>query len=172
MLAAGVLAATGPALAAGAAPGASVDAPVLRVIAPVRDILVNTADLRGEARVEVGPKQITVRLDSTVLFAKDSPRLRPAARARLREVAAQLSAKGPGRLLIIGYTDDLGSAQHGLVLSRRRAQSVAAALRPQLPAARDAFTVLGRGEADPVVRNDSESHRRVNRRVELRFTAR
>jgi outer membrane protein OmpA-like peptidoglycan-associated protein len=156
--------------AAAASPVRLDDAPVLDVVAPVLDINMNTSDLRGGARVEAGPRQVKVRLDSTVLFGKDSPRLRAGARARLLEVAGQLKAKGPGDIRIVGYTDDLGSAQHGLVLSRQRAQAVASVLRPRL-ARGYSFSVTGKGEADPAVPNDSEEHRRTNRRVELTFNA-
>ena len=162
-----VLAALLASLAASSAAGD--DAPVRGIIAPVRDISVNTTDLKGGARVEEAPDRVDVRLDSTVLFAKDRARLLPGARARLTQVAGRLEAKGPGAVRIVGYTDDLGSAQHGLVLSRERAQAVAGALRPKLPSGDYGFTVQGRGEADPAVPNDSEAHRRVNRRVELTY---
>ena len=69
----------------------------------------------------------------------------------------------------MGYTDDLGSAQHGLVLSRQRAAAVAGVLRPQLDQTDYPFSVSGRGEADPAVPNDSEKNRKLNRRVELTY---
>lgn len=68
-----------------------------------------------------------------------------------------------------GLTDDLGSAQHGLVLSRRRAAAVARVLRPQLDKSDYPFSVSGRGEADPAVPNTSEKNRKLNRRVELTY---
>lgn len=157
------------AVSAAASSAADDDAPVRGIIAPVRDISVNTTDLKGGARVEESPDRVDVRLDSTVLFAKDRAQLLPGARARLTQVAGRLKAKGPGAVRIVGYTDDLGSAQHGLVLSRERARAVAGALRPRLPSGDYRFTVQGRGEADPAVPNDSEAHRRVNRRVELTY---
>ena len=46
------------------------------------------------------------RIDCTVLFAKDSDRLRPGAKEKLDRLARQLRAQGPGRLQITGYTDD------------------------------------------------------------------
>jgi peptidoglycan-binding protein ArfA len=69
--------------------------------------------------------------------------------------------------MIVGYTDDLGSAQHGLVLSRRRAAAVARVLRPQLDKTDYTFSVSGRAEADPAVPSTSEKNRKLNRRVEL-----
>lgn len=135
---------------------------------PVQQMHLPVSDRAGVAKVDSTPTETEVRLDATILFAKDSASIRPAAEARLAEVAAQLGKRGPGRLTITGYTDDLGSAGHGLILSRQRAAAVAARLRPELPGA-DTVAVIGRGEADPEVPNDSEAHRRLNRRVIVDF---
>lgn len=143
--------------------------PVAEIVAPVLDIERNTSDLQGAARVEEQEDEIKVTLSSEVLFGKDSAVLRGQARARLREIAEQLESKGPGPLAITGYTDDLGSAQHGLVLSRQRAQSVARALRPLLDKQDYPFRIAGKGEADPAVSNSSEANRQLNRRVELSY---
>ena len=144
-------------------------APIRDIVAPVRDIVVPTADLEGAARVDESQKQLKVRLSSEVLFPKDSARLRPGVRGRLTELAEGLDRRGPGRVTIVGYTDDLGTAHHGLVLSRRRAAAVAHVLRPRLDKADYSFSVFGRGEADPAVPNTSEKNRKLNRRVELTY---
>ena len=144
-------------------------APVLDIVAPVLDIQFGTTDLRREARVEKRPGRVRVTLDATVLFGKDSAVIRASARGRLSEVAAELKQQGPGALTITGYTDDLGSAQHGLVLSRQRARAVAAVLRSDLPDSAYSYRVEGRGEADPAVPNTSEANRKINRRVVLVF---
>jgi outer membrane protein OmpA-like peptidoglycan-associated protein len=144
-------------------------APIRDIVAPVRDIVVPTADLEGAARVDESEKQVKVRLNAEVLFPKDSAKLRSGVRGRLTELADGFERRGPGRLVIVGYTDDLGTAQHGRVLSRRRAAAVARVLRPQLDKADYPFKVYGRGEADPAVPNTSEKNRKLNRRVELTY---
>jgi outer membrane protein OmpA-like peptidoglycan-associated protein len=144
-------------------------APIRDVVAPVRDIVVPTADLEGAARVDESEKQVKVRLSAEVLFPKDSARLRPGVRGRLTELAQGFDRRGPGRLTIVGYTDDLGTAHHGLVLSRGRAAAVARVLRPQLDKADYPLKIYGRGEADPAVPNTSEKNRKLNRRVELTY---
>jgi outer membrane protein OmpA-like peptidoglycan-associated protein len=157
------------------APAATADEPdvqVLDIVAPVIDLALTSADISGTAEVEVAPTAVKVLLNANVLFPKDSPVLLPGAHARLRQVAADLRAKGPGTVRIVGYTDDLGSAEHGLVLSRQRAAAVSTFLRPLLPAADFAFTVTGRGEADPAAPNNNETNRRKNRRVELTYARR
>lgn len=168
LIAAG-LGASAPAAAAPApaAPAPVVDllAPVLALDAPVLDIEFGESDLEGEARVEQRPDRTTITLDATVLFARDSARLSSAARKRIAQVGDQLEERGPGRIRVTGYTDDLGSAAHGKDLSRRRAAAVAGLLQDRLPASDFPFTVVGRGEEDPVVPNNSEANRRANRRV-------
>jgi outer membrane protein OmpA-like peptidoglycan-associated protein len=158
-----------PTAAAGDPMPPSGGAPIRDIIAPVRDIVVPTADLEGAARVDESEKQIKVRLSAEVLFPKDSARLRPGVRGRLSEIVQTLDRRGPGQVTIIGYTDDLGTAHHGLVLSRQRAAAVARVLRPQLDKADYPFKVYGRGEADPAVPNTSEKNRKLNRRVELTY---
>ena len=170
---AGLLLATGLELvptAALAVPGpvspiVPVVAPVAAIVAPVVDIVFADSDLKKAARVEKGPRRTKITLDSTVLFARDSPKINGKARGRLEDVADQLKKSGPGRVSITGYTDDLGSAAHGLTLSRQRAKAVAKVLRGDLPTSAYPFKVKGRGEADPAVPNTSEKRRRINRRV-------
>ncbi len=164
-------------LPASAAPGpvapvVPVVAPVVPIVAPVLDIVFSDADLERTARVDQGPRRTKITLDSTVLFARDSPKINRRARGRLEDVADQLKQSGPGRLTITGYTDDLGSKAHGLVLSRQRAAAVADVLRDDLPRADYSFTTKGRGESDPAVPNTSEHNRRINRRVVIVYTRR
>lgn len=157
-----------------AAPAVAADGqvmPVVPMVAPVIAMVTPEQDIGGIAIVEDKGRRIDVRLDSNVLFGKDSDVIRPAASARIRQVALTLRSKGKGAVRIDGYTDDLGTVQHGLDLSRRRAAAVAARLRPFLPAARYRFSVRGLGEANFVAPNDSEPNRRRNRRVEVHFVA-
>jgi outer membrane protein OmpA-like peptidoglycan-associated protein len=147
-------------------------APVVTLVMPVLDISFGESDIKSEARVEQLPRKTTVTLDSTVLFGKDSARLNAAATGRLREVAAQLSARGTGSVRVTGYTDDLGSAAHGRTLSRQRAEAVAGVLRRGLPAGSFPITTVGKGESDPAVPNKDEASRRINRRVVVLYQKR
>lgn len=77
-----------------------------------------------------------------------------------------------------GYTDDQGSAAHGLVLSRRRADAVRDVLAPLISAQGVKIKTRGRGEADPRFPNRDKSGREIpknqakNRRVEITFSSR
>ena len=141
------------------------EAPVVVITAPVVNLHTGTATADGSVAVEERDTGTRARLDSSVLFAKNSPRLRPAARQKLRRLADQLRPGGPGRITVTGYTDDLGSAAHGLDLSRRRATAVAAVLTDRLGPGWPKIITVGRGEADPAVPNTSEKNRQLNRRV-------
>ena len=146
-----------------------VRAPIQAITAPVLDIVTSVADTRREVTVDQSARRVRVTLDSTVLFGKDSATIRPGGAARIAEAVATIRTRDPGRVRIVGYTDDLGSAEHGLVLSRQRATAVAAIVGRELPAARYPLVVVGRGEADPAVPNTSEVNRRRNRRVVITY---
>jgi outer membrane protein OmpA-like peptidoglycan-associated protein len=71
------------------------------------------------------------------------------------------------RIQISGHTDDVGEGPFNLNLSKKRAQAVVDYLTQQ-GIARDRLTVAGYGETRPVKPNDSETHRQLNRRIELK----
>lgn len=140
-------------------------APVLEIVAPVVNIHTATGNLDGSVAATETDTGARIRLDSTVLFGKDSAVLRPKALDQIKAAADALEVTGKGRITVTGYTDDLGSAAHGLALSKRRARAVADALRQQLPREGYSYQVVGKGEADPAVPNTSEANRAKNRRV-------
>lgn len=148
--------------------GSAATTPILDIDAPILDIATSTSDIGGQARLEEAPHKTKVTLDSTIAFGKDSAKLRPKATKRLAEIAGLLKAKGAGKVTVIGYTDDLGSAAHGQKLSEQRAKAVSGVLKKGLGGG-FGFTVAGKGEADPAVPNDSEANRRINRRVEITY---
>lgn len=124
-----------------------------------------TRDWQGVAESAVSPRRIDVRIAADVAFGKDSDELTPEARRRIAQVATALSSSTPGSVRIEGHTDDLGSAEHGLDLSRRRAAAVQRELGHALD--RHRTIVVGRGEEEPLVPNTDEQARSRNRRVEL-----
>jgi outer membrane protein OmpA-like peptidoglycan-associated protein len=169
-----LLVTTTPAVAAPVDDGTvrPITAPVQSILAPVLDISFADADLKRTERTDTSPGKITVTLDSTVLFGKDSAKINSRADQRLAAIAAKLKKAGPGSVRITGYTDDLGSAAHGLTLSRQRAQAVGKVLRSDLSAGDFPFTIRGRGEQDPAVPNKDEASRKINRRVVIVYQRR
>lgn len=71
-----------------------------------------------------------------------------------------------GQLTVTGYTDSDGSDGYNQQLSEARAQTVADALKKQLPSTYT-FKVVGKGEKLPVARNSTSSGRARNRRVAI-----
>lgn len=71
---------------------------------------------------------------------------------------------------IFGHTDSSGSDEYNQKLSEQRAAAVQAYLSSKgLKGSR--FTVLGKGESEPIETNDTAAGRAKNRRVEFAITA-
>ena len=79
----------------------------------------------------------------------------------------QLLSENPDLTIrIVGHTDNVGSDASNMTLSQGRASSVKKAMIKRGIAA-ERIKTLGKGESDPVVANDSDQHRQMNRRVEI-----
>lgn len=142
---------------------------VLQPGAPrVVSLVVDDGGSAPAPQVERTESGVKASLNSGVSFDRDSVILLPQARARLAEVATELRRYTPGAVQVIGYTDDLGSHEHGVKVSTGRAAAVKAALEPSIPGF--AVTAEGRAEANPVAPNDSEENRAKNRRVDIIYT--
>ncbi len=122
------------------------------------------------AKVERVGEGIQVTFESGLLYDFDSDVVRSAARTNLHELAASLD-KYPGTdLVIIGHTDQVGSADYNQGLSERRATAAASYLVTQgVDGSR--IGTRGLGETEPVASNDTESGRAANRRVEVAIYA-
>jgi OOP family OmpA-OmpF porin len=66
----------------------------------------------------------------------------------------------------VGYTDNIGSEEYNLGLSRRRAESVADYLLKNYNLDDSQISILWYGKAAPIFSNETEEGRRQNRRVE------
>jgi outer membrane protein OmpA-like peptidoglycan-associated protein len=109
-----------------------------------------------------------VVIASDVLFGFDSAQLSPPAQAALADLAHRIiAAHLTGTIQINGYTDNLGSAAHGLLLSQQRATAVAQVLQPMLAGAPVSLAPQGFGEADPVADNATPQGQALNRRVTI-----
>jgi outer membrane protein OmpA-like peptidoglycan-associated protein len=71
-----------------------------------------------------------------------------------------------GKIFLEGHTDDTGSAEDNLVLSKRRAESVKKYLVSK-GIREHRITADGKGEASPIASNDTPEGRAENRRVEI-----
>jgi OmpA-OmpF porin, OOP family len=102
-------------------------------------------------------------------FATGSATLRPESQGQLDNIAKVLTNCPSVHLNIAAYTDNVGSAESNLRLSRQRANNVVAILVSKgVP--RNRLTAEGYGEEDPVADNSIEQGRAQNRRAAMRVT--
>jgi OmpA-OmpF porin, OOP family len=102
-----------------------------------------------------------------IYFDTDKADLKPASRPTLSEIAALLQQNSTLELIVVGHTDNNGTFEHNLDLSRRRAQAVVTALTAEFGVARNRLEAHGVGYLAPVAPNTSEDGRSRNRRVQL-----
>lgn len=126
-------------------------------------------DIEG-AKVERVGEGIRITLDSGILFDVDKSELRPVSKENITKLASTLKKYEDTNVLIEGHTDATGSDEYNLTLSQQRAQAVAGFLS-SLQVSPTRFTIMGYGEAQPVMTNESDVGRSANRRVEIAIMA-
>ncbi len=136
--------------------------------AKVLDIKQIVEEEGGEQRREDTNVDVTFALQAEVLFAKNSAKLSPAATARIRAIAGEVRTQGSGRVRVFGFTDNLGTYEHGLKLSKERAVAVQQVLARELDPG-TAYDIRGYSEDYPIADNRTEEGRKKNRRVEISF---
>jgi outer membrane protein OmpA-like peptidoglycan-associated protein len=122
------------------------------------------------AVVERVGEGLQVTFESGLLFDYDSDVLRAPARENLATLAASLEKYPNTDLMIVGHTDATGPDSYNMTLSERRAAAAANYLTSQ-GVARTRLRSTGRGEAEPIASNDTETNRQKNRRVEVAIFA-
>ncbi|MEU2564306.1 OmpA family protein [Streptomyces longispororuber] len=136
--------------------------------AKVLDIKSVVEDLGGEERREDTNTDVKFALQAEVLFPKDSAKLNPEAAARIEAIAEEAKAQKATNIRVFGFTDNLGTYEHGRKLSKSRAEAVhdalAGFLGPEVT-----YAVRGYSEDYPIADNGSEEGRKKNRRVEVSF---
>lgn len=126
----------------------------------------------GEERREDTNVNVTFALQAEVLFDKDSAELSGAATARIGAIASEVKKQHATALRIFGFTDNLGSSDHGVSLSKERANAVQRQLAKDLGSSAIRYEIRGYGEQYPISDNGTEDGRRKNRRVEVSFPRR
>jgi len=114
--------------------------------------------------IEVGR---TVVLNN-IFFDTDSSSLKPESRIELDKVGWFLKQNGNVKVEISGHTDNTGTAYSNKELSYKRARAVYDNLVGQgISPGRLKFT--GKGSTEPIVPNDSEENKALNRRTEFKI---
>jgi outer membrane protein OmpA-like peptidoglycan-associated protein len=109
---------------------------------------------------------LRLNLDSAVLFDTGEFKLKESAAAALRKLAEAVAEIPSGTIIVEGHTDNVGDPKSNKVLSENRAREVSNYLKQKLPK-QYTFKVLGYGESQPIVPNDTKDNKQKNRRVEI-----
>ena len=126
-------------------------------------------DLQGATVERVG-EGIKITFNSGLLFDVNKATLRDASKAELAKLAQILNKYPDTNILVEGHTDNTGSEEYNLELSRQRAQSVENYLAG-LNVNPTRFTIMGYGESQPIATNETTEGRQQNRRVDLAIMA-
>lgn len=153
----------------GNSPGLKLSSGATLAPAKVLDIISVVESEGGEERREDTNENVKFALQAEVLFGKDSARLSPAANSRISAIAEEIKKQGASKVRVFGFTDNLGSAAHGDVLSKQRAEAVHGVLDKELASAGITYEIRGYGEQYPIADNSTEEGRKKNRRVEVSF---
>jgi len=123
-------------------------------------------DVREITNLQLEPKILRKFILHNMFFATDKTKILPTSEAALQELYKLLSENPEMRIKIIGHTDDVASDQYNKKLSEGRARSVR---KEMIDRGIDGKRIEteGHGEKDPIVENDSDEHRQMNRRVEI-----
>jgi outer membrane protein OmpA-like peptidoglycan-associated protein len=108
-----------------------------------------------------------IRYNETVFFAFDKYDLEPPAEAAVLEFARTiLQDKSYRSILVVGHTDSIGTGEYNYSLSKKRAVTVAMALRAAgIPD--QSLGVVPMGQSQPLTTNITAEGRALNRRVEF-----
>ncbi|MCJ7679125.1 MAG: OmpA family protein [Candidatus Aminicenantes bacterium] len=126
-------------------------------------------DLEGAEIQRIG-EGIKITFDSGILFDIDKSDLRPVSETNLATLATILNKYPDTNILIEGHTDDTGTDDYNMALSKDRAQSVSLYLAT-VGVKSGRFSIAGYGETQPIVTNDSPEGRQKNRRVDIAVIA-
>ena len=110
-------------------------------------------------------KRTFFRFNFDVQFKTGKYQLNPEFHSKLKDLADFLQHAPDTFIFIEGHTDNIGIESYNLMLSKKRAQSIATALTSSLNIAADRIKTFGYGQDRPIAPNSTETGRQANRRV-------
>lgn len=113
----------------------------------------------------VGMINITLQ---NIYFGKGQSEINLSESNTLKQLAKELKENPDIKVLVVGHTDDTGNSEINLKISKNRAKKVCDFLN-QLGINYNRLKYEGKGEKFPVAPNDTEEHRKFNRRVEIKL---
>jgi len=107
------------------------------------------------------PIKVTLRIN----FDIDSAEINRDSIYKIKKFAKYLLANRGSIVTIEGHTDSVGSFEHNMQLSKRRAKAVAQKLI-EFGVSPSRIRAIGRGESMPIAPNDTDYGKSLNRRIE------
>jgi outer membrane protein OmpA-like peptidoglycan-associated protein len=116
--------------------------------------------------VKMAPRELKSFVLHNIYFATGKTTILDTSEPALAELYQFLVTRPNQRIRIVGHTDNVGSDRSNQILSEGRCQEVRRAMieRGISP---ERILTEGRGKRDPIVSNDTDEHRQMNRRVEI-----
>ena len=130
---------------------------------PYNDTITDPQAFTG---IIMSPREVKSFVLHNIYFANGKTHILESSEPALLELYRFLQARPNQCIRIVGHTDNIGSDRSNQILSEGRCQEVRRAMieRGISP---DRIQTEGRGKRDPIVPNDSDEHRQMNRRVEI-----
>ena len=102
-----------------------------------------------------------------ILFDVNSDKIKPESYGVLKDISGVLNENPDVKVKIVGHTDADGKDADNLALSKRRAEAVKAILISEFKIEASRMETDGKGESQPVDKNDTPEGKANNRRVEF-----
>ncbi len=138
------------------------------------DVAIVEAKPMQTGMVKVDAKALLNDIDRTghaaiygIYFDTNKATVKPASKQALVAIAKLLKTRPKLKLYVVGHTDNVGTFDYNMGLSKRRAEAVVAVLVKQYGIASGRLRAAGVGPLAPVLANTTEAGRARNRRVEL-----
>ena len=119
-----------------------------------------------DAQVERVGEGINMTFNSGLLFKINSSELSDSAKYNLARIATVFNDYPQTFILVEGHTDNTGTVQYNIDLSKQRANTVADYLISK-GVAKERFEIKWYGQDQPKYPNDTDANRKLNRRVEV-----
>ncbi len=132
--------------------------------------IVEEMDLDEYVKVIEGDKNLTVRIDSVILFDLGKADIKETGRETLKKIGELIKELGKGAT-VQGHTDNLPINTMlfptNWELSTKRATNVVLFLIDESGVNPEKLTATGNGEFRPIAPNDTEENRQKNRRIDI-----
>ncbi len=102
-----------------------------------------------------------------ITFDVNSDKIKSESFATIKEIAQVLKDNPTVKIKVVGHTDSDGDDKSNLDLSKRRAASVKNVLVKEFSVDASRIEADGKGEGQPIAKNDSAVNKALNRRVEF-----